>query len=166
VGVAGEADGVRRVSFGFRAEASTLPLEAAFPLLVRNALLWLARSEPPPPYVVAGETLPGGDGTVAPMPPPGGPYAIRLPDGRDSVVRWIPSPALRLSDASPRAVSPDRAVAAIPERAGDRDTRERHGPALALLGAVTLALGAFLLAWSPSPSARAAAESALAAAPR
>ncbi len=58
VAVAGVVDGRRVVRVGFSPEATTLPLEAAFPLLVRNALEWL-RGEPLlPAAVMAGDPLP------------------------------------------------------------------------------------------------------------
>lgn len=65
VAAAGETDGVRRVRFGFAPDATTLPLEPAFPVLVRNALRWLARPPLLPPAVRAG----GPVATAEPLPP-------------------------------------------------------------------------------------------------
>jgi hypothetical protein len=49
--------GARGVLFGFRADATTLPLEAGFPVLVRNALEWIGRPPLLPPVVRAGAPL-------------------------------------------------------------------------------------------------------------
>lgn len=107
VAVAGERGGVRHVVLGFRPDATTLPLEAAFPVLVRNALDWLSHPPPLPPWVPSGQPLipaeplprgvervwvdgPGdhrGVARVTPAglpealvepPPPGGPYVLSL----------------------------------------------------------------------------------------
>jgi hypothetical protein len=146
VGVAGERGGVRHVTLGFRPDASTLPLEAAFPLLVRNSLRWLARPSDVPRYVVAGEPVPDGGGAVVPYPAPGGPYSIRLKSGAETAVRWIPPRGFRLSPAAPvAATSADAAVASLPDRHSDADSRDRLGPRLAALGAGVLAVGALLL---------------------
>jgi hypothetical protein len=56
--------GVRRLRFGFRPGATTLPLEPAFPVLVRNALRWLGRPPLLPPAVRAG----GAVATSEPLP--------------------------------------------------------------------------------------------------
>ncbi|MCE9637456.1 MAG: BatA domain-containing protein [Planctomycetes bacterium] len=64
VAVASEGGGVRRLRFGFRPDATTLPLEPAFPLIVRNALRWLARPPLLPPSVRAG----GPMATAEPVP--------------------------------------------------------------------------------------------------
>ncbi len=74
--VAGEAGGVRHVRFGFRADASTLPLEAAFPLLVRNALRWVRGGAAPPPAVRAGAPVP-----LAGLVPRGTPRVDLVLDG-------------------------------------------------------------------------------------
>ena len=162
VGVAGDEGGVRRVAFGFRPDASTLPLEAAFPLLVRNSLRWLAQPAVAPRYVVAGEPVEGGDGAVAPLPGPGGASTLRVPTGAVTTVRWVAPMGFRLSPPAPAAaLSPDEAVGLVPPRADDRDTRERFGPRLAAIGAVLLAVGALLL--GAGARAREAAVPALAA---
>ena len=58
VAVAGEdAEGTRHVRIGFRPDATTLPLEAAFPILVRNAVRWLARPPLLPPALRAGAPI-------------------------------------------------------------------------------------------------------------
>jgi len=146
VGVAGEADGVRHVTFGFRPDATTLPLEAAFPVLVRNSLRWLAKPPAAPRYVVAGEPWPDGDGALVPYPAPGGPYTAKSPTGMTTVVRWIPPHDFRLSPATPTpAPSAESVVASLPDRHGDADTRKRHAPWLAAVGAALLAIGAALL---------------------
>ncbi len=77
----GERDGVRWVALGLEPEASDLPMRAAFPLLVRNALLRLARApaEPLPPFVRAGEVL------RPRVPLPGGPQARLSWPGRTAV---------------------------------------------------------------------------------
>src|SRR6185436_15575737 len=134
VGVVGETvvanvGGVRRVTFGFRPDASTLPLEAAFPLLVRNALRWLARPSNAPRYVVAGEPWPDGDGAVVPYPAPGGPYTMKSPTGAMTAVRWIPPKGFRLSPATPTSFpSAASVVGSLADRSADRDTRKRHAP--------------------------------------
>lgn len=146
VGVATPADRHPRVEFGFRPEATTLPLEAAFPLLVRNALRWLAKPSNAPRYVVAGEPWPDGDGALVPYPAPGGPYTVRTPTGAETVVRWIPPKGFRLSPSTPTtAPSAADVVASLPDRSRDADTRRRHAPWLAAVGAALLAIGAALL---------------------
>lgn len=146
VGVVGGTDGVRRVTFGFRPDATTLPLEAAFPLLVRNALRWLAKPPAPPRYVVAGEPWPDGDGALVPYPQPGGPDVVRSPAGVETVVRWIPPKGFRLSPKSPTKFSSAAdVVASLSDRSRDADTRRRHAPWLAAVGAALLGLGAALL---------------------
>ncbi|MEN8148730.1 MAG: BatA domain-containing protein [Planctomycetota bacterium] len=59
VAAAGEADGVRYVWLGLGPGDSTLPVTAAYPLLVRNALAWFAslRESPFPTTAVMGEPL-------------------------------------------------------------------------------------------------------------
>jgi len=102
--VAGETDGVRRVRLGFRADASTLPLEPAFPLLVRNALRWLR----------GGASLPDSVASDAPIRLTG-----VLPPGADTVL-------LALGDHSRRvSLGPDRAdpPAPIPLPGGSRVLR-------------------------------------------
>jgi len=146
VGVAGETDGFRRVTFGFRPDASTLPLEAAFPVLVRNSLRWLAKPPAAPRYVVAGEPWPDGDGAVVPYSTLVRPHDVRTPTGMATVVRWLPPRGFRLSPATPsNAPSAADVVASLPDRHGDADTRKRHGPWLAAVGAALLAVGALLL---------------------
>lgn len=75
----GERDGVRWIAVGLDPEESDLPVRAALPLLVKNALLRLARapSAPLPPFVRAG-------GVLRPLAPlPGGPQAqLSWPGGR------------------------------------------------------------------------------------
>lgn len=150
VGVAGERAGARRVALGFRPDATTLPLEAAFPLLVRNALRWLAQPEPIPRYVVADEPVPGGDGAVAPYPVPGGEDVLRLPSGGVTALRWARPPSFRL-DAESAAPPAGEAVASLGDRSGERDTRRRMAPWLAGAAALFLAAGAALLR-RPAPS--------------
>jgi VWA domain-containing protein len=145
VGVAGEDRGVRRVRLGFRPEATTLPLEAAFPLLVRNALRWLASPAGAPRYVVAGEPVPGGGGALVPYPPPGGPYDAALPGGASSVVRWTAPPGFRLGGPTGDATSAAAAARALPDRSGVADTRRRFAPMLAGAGCAALFAGALLL---------------------
>lgn len=146
VGVAGERGGVRRVVLGFRPDASTLPLEAAFPLLVRNAVRWLAKPSDAPRYVVAGEPLPGGDGAVVPYPSPGGPVSLRLPSGAETALRWVPPGEFHLAPKDVvGAYSAAGTVASLPDRSGDVDSRVRHAPRLAAIGATLLAFGALLL---------------------
>jgi len=146
VGVAGETNGVRRVALGFRPDASTLPLEAAFPLLVRNALRWLAKPSDAQRFVVAGEPWPDGDGALVPYPAPGGPYVVRTPTGAETVVRWIPPKGFHLSPQTPTNFpSASEVVASLDDRHLDRDTRERHAPLLAAVGAALLALGALVV---------------------
>jgi len=99
--VAGLREGRRRVLLGFDPSASTLPLSASWPVLLRNALLWLA-GEPAPVI----------------LPPPGGP-AGTLPDARESdLAPRVP----RNADAgaaggrpplvpAPRPLAPDLALA-------------------------------------------------------
>jgi hypothetical protein len=148
VGVAGETGGVRRVMLGFRPDASTLPLEPAFPLLVRNALRWLAKPSNAPRYVAAGEPMPDGGGAVVPYPRPGDAtsHAARTPSGAATTIRWIAPPGFRLSPSSPVSSKPaEDAVAMLADRHGDSDTRQRFGPRLAALGAVLLLAGALLL---------------------
>jgi hypothetical protein len=156
VGVAGESRGVRHVTLGFRADATTLPLEPAFPLLVRNALRWLARPSGAPRYVVAGEPMPDTDGEVVPTPAPGGPYSIRTRSGAETTIRWIAPAGFRLSPEKVivgRTPGADAAVAALVDRHLDADTRERFGPRLAALGAALLAAGAlFLRRRAPAPT--------------
>ncbi|MFM8979049.1 MAG: hypothetical protein ACKOSS_01080 [Planctomycetia bacterium] len=64
----GERDGVRYEALALDPAASDLPVRAAFPLLLRNAILRLARArtEALPPFVQAGEPL------RARLPLPGG----------------------------------------------------------------------------------------------
>lgn len=91
--VARERAGVRTVWCGFRAEASTLPLEPAFPLLVRNALRWLRDAGALPAAVTAGAPLA---------------LAETLPPGADEVV-------LALGDVARRAaLGPDAADPSTP----------------------------------------------------
>jgi hypothetical protein len=146
VGVAGTDRGVRRVRLGFRPESSTLPLEAAFPLLVRNALRWLASPPSAARYVVAGEPMPGGGGALVTYPQPGGPYDVTLPSGAPSAVRWAAPPGFRLGAEPGDAVSPAAAATALPDRSGVADTRRRLAPFLAAIGAAALLAGAALLA--------------------
>ena len=176
--VAGERAGARTVTIGFLPGATTLPLEAAFPLLVRNSLRWLARPPLLPPWLAAGEPIatseplrpdlrevvmdePGADAprtravrdgaidAVAPLPPPGGPYALRLhaPGGpHETVVRWAPAPGFRIGTDVPAPYpTPAAAVASLPDRRHLRDTLERHARAFAAAGASALLLGAALL---------------------
>jgi hypothetical protein len=146
VGVVGETDGMRRVTFGFRPDATTLPLEAAFPLLVRNALRWLAKPPAAPRYVVAGEPWPDGDGALVPYSAPWGSSVVTTPAGASTVVRWIPPKGFHLSPATPtKTPSAADVVASLPDRHGDSDTRQRHAPWLAAVGAALLAIGAALL---------------------
>ena len=61
VAVAGIRDGARRVLLGFDPAASTVPLSASWPVLVRNSLAWLAGEPEPvllPPPGAAPGTLP------------------------------------------------------------------------------------------------------------
>ncbi|HEU4395452.1 MAG TPA: hypothetical protein VFS92_07785, partial [Planctomycetota bacterium] len=61
VAVAGVRDGARRVLLGFDPAASTVPLSASWPVLVRNSLAWLAGEPEPvllPPPGAAPGTLP------------------------------------------------------------------------------------------------------------
>lgn len=69
----GEREGVRYVALALDPAASDLPVRAAFPLLVRNAILrlWRARSEALPAFVQAGQPL------RARLPLPGG-EAVRV----------------------------------------------------------------------------------------
>ncbi len=146
VGVAGERGGVRRVVLGFRPDASTLPLEAAFPLLVRNAVRWLGTRPEAPRFVVAGEPASGADGAVVPYPAPGGPYALLRLSGAGTTVRWTPPREFRLSPLKAIAgPSAQGIVASLPDRSDDVDSRVRHAPRLAALGAALLVLGALLL---------------------
>jgi hypothetical protein len=150
VALAGGEEAERRVVLGFRPDASTLPLEPAFPLLVRNAIRWLGAVPEPPRYVVAGEPLDDPSGATVPTPPPGGPYAFTTPAGLATVVRWLPPRGFRLTPEAPvSAPSAQDAVAALPDRRGDRDTRERHAGACAALGAAALLLGALFLRGAP-----------------
>jgi hypothetical protein len=74
----GQRAGVRWVALGLETEGSDLPVRAAFPLLVRNAIVRLARApaEALPPFVRAGDPL------RARLPLPGGPEArVAWPDG-------------------------------------------------------------------------------------
>jgi hypothetical protein len=74
----GEREGVRWVAVGLDPEKSDLPVRAVLPLLLKNALLRLARAPaaPLPPFVRAGGML----RPVAPLP--GGPDArLRWPGG-------------------------------------------------------------------------------------
>ena len=146
VGVAGGEGAQRHVVLGLRPEASTLPLEAAFPLLVRNAVRWLGTPPAAPRYVVAGEPWPGGDGEVVPYPRPGERLLARSRQGVESVVRWVPARGFRLSPERPvAAMSAAEAVASLPDRHLDEDTRRRWGPECAAAGAVALLAGALLL---------------------
>ncbi len=99
--VAGETDGVRRVRLGFRAAASTLPLEPAFPLLVLNALRWLR----------SGDTLPDAVASEAPIRLSG-----VLPEQIDSLLMTLGETTTRVS------LGPDRAdpPAPVPEPGGAR----------------------------------------------
>ena len=145
VGVAGTDRGVRRVRLGFRPESSTLPLEAAFPLLVRNALRWLASPPAAARYVVAGEPMPGGGGAIVPYPRPGGPYDVALPSSAPSTVRWTAPPGFRLAGAADGATTAAAAARELPDRSGIADTRRRLAPFLAAIGAAALLAGAALL---------------------
>lgn len=180
VALAGRARGARYVVFGFRPDASTLPLEPAFPLLVRNALRWMGDQPLLPARVVAGRPLPLHSGlpvdaarlrllgpgereltrlevdggkfiTPVPLPPPGGPYVARLQGldrPEDTIVAWEPPDGFHIA---PRTLPDDglpgasAALAALPDRAGNVDTRQRHAPLAAGLGAAALLLGAVLL---------------------
>lgn len=145
VGVAGADRGVRHVRLGFRPDASTLPLEAAFPLLVRNALRWLASPPAAPRYVVAGEPMPGGGGALVPYPTPSGPYDVALPGGETSVVRWAAPPGFRLGGEAGDAAPAAAAARVLPDRSGISDTRRRLAPFLTAAGAFALLIGAALL---------------------
>lgn len=196
VAACGVREGARIVRFGFRPDATTLPLEPAFPILVRNSLVWLAGPPLLPPQVVAGgvfvlsEGLPPGidrvwiegpgagepveartiGGDVAarvPFPPPQGPWTVRLrgvPGTPESVVGWYPPEGFRVGGrpesvaAAPEARA---AVAALPDRRGNADTRRRWAPWLAAFGATALCVGAGALgrrtsaaALPPSPAVR------------
>jgi hypothetical protein len=96
--VAGESDGVRRVRVGFPTDASTLPLEAAFPVLVRNALRWLVRPPLLPPAVRAGaplvttEPLPSVDRVWIEGPGDLPPRPVRVRDGSIAEAAPLPPP--------------------------------------------------------------------------
>lgn len=188
VAVAGVSGGVRRVRFGFVPGATTLPLEPAFPLLVRNAIVWvvprpmlppalragepIATSEPLPPVDRVWATGPGDvaprpllvrDGAiveVAPLPPPGGP--------RRMSVRGLPgeeTTAVNWFAPAGFRLAPERhsfpAAAAVVGALADR--RGNTDTRVALAGwcaiAGALALGTGLaLSFSPAPVRPAAAQ--------
>jgi hypothetical protein len=83
----GERDGVRYVVLGLDPEESDLPVRAALPLLVRNAILRLAEAPTAPlaPFYRAGEVL-------RPRAPiPGGPVArLRWGGARQATARLDP----------------------------------------------------------------------------
>lgn len=129
----GEREGVRYVALALDPAASDLPVRAAFPLLLRNAILRLcrARAEALPPYVQAGQPLrarlplPGGEqvrvawaGAATPQPArvglEQGPLA---PYDALGVARLLPAgegpagpPALRTAvvDLTPWRIAPAR----------------------------------------------------------
>jgi hypothetical protein len=156
VGVAGERDGVRRVTLGFAPDASTLPLEAAFPVLVRNALAWVAAPARAPRFVVAGEPVPGGDGEVVALPQPAGPRALWLPGGAVTAVRWKRPQEFRLSRGETAAgPSAMEAIAALPDRRAQAPQR-RYAPWLAAAGSGLLVVGAMFLRRAPHAAQSAA----------
>ncbi len=93
VAAVGEKEGRRYVWIGLRPENSTLPLTAAWPLLLRNAFRWFAgmRASVLPPAVPLGEAvtpstlLPPGVRAVACEGPGGeGPRVVAVRNGRFS----------------------------------------------------------------------------------
>jgi hypothetical protein len=167
-------DRARRVLLGFRPDASTLPLEAAFPLLVRNALRWLRGGPPLPGALRAGDPLPARRATAqwadrAPRTEAGELLLPLAPEDEPTVAR-VPRPSLGrsrlLAVATPAGTGeayvrwdrPEtvrlgfdgdlafaKGIEALPDRRGARDTRERWAPRLAGLAALLLVLGALLL---------------------
>lgn len=99
-GAGGGARGVRGVLLGFRPDATTLPLEAGFPVLVRNALDWIGRPPLLPPVVRAGEPLlprlpPGAEGARVVVKGPGDVRAdVRIGDDGALAYR-VPEPPVR-----------------------------------------------------------------------
>ncbi len=165
----GERGGVRWVALGLEPEASDLPMRAAFPLLVRNALLRLARApaEPLPPFVRAGEIL------RPRVPLPGGPQARLSWPGRATVdERLSPEVGVRVpaglhgvlevrtgTEAAPayvgrsavvdldrtRSIAPLRPPALLPApRPMPGDPGERWARILVLCAALLLALDLLL----------------------
>jgi len=173
--VAGETDGVRRVRFGFRADASTLPLEPAFPLLVRNSLRWL-RGGASLPDAVASDApirlsgvLPEGPSTLvmtlggqtrrvplgpdradpaAPVPLPGGDRVLRigLPGGAALGETVVQWRLPRTTTLSGDEAAPvDAALARLPAPLAPDAPYRRLAPGFAAAAAALLILGAFLL---------------------
>jgi hypothetical protein len=185
--VAGESDGVRRVRLGFRADASTLPLEPAFPLLVRNALRWLRDGEELPesvtsdaPLRLSGVLPEGADSVVmrlgdetrrvslgpdradppAPVPAPGGDRVLRvgLPGGVSLGETVVQWRLPRDVDLTGEAPAPvAAALARLPAPLPPNAPYRRLAPGLAALGALCLVLGGFLLSTREPGSGRAPA---------
>lgn len=78
---AGEARGVRLVSFGFDLTSSNLPLQPAFPLLVEHTLSWLTAGS----YPLHNRTYPAGE-TVTLELVPGRSATLLRPDGGRSTI--------------------------------------------------------------------------------
>jgi hypothetical protein len=67
--VARERLGLRIVALAFEPRRSDLPMRPAFPLLVANALAWVARDDAEPPLVDAGATARDArDSDTTPVP--------------------------------------------------------------------------------------------------
>jgi len=173
--VAGETDGVRRVLLGFRADASTLPLEPAFPLLVRNALRWLRSGDSLPDAVAAGTpirlsgVLPAGADTIlltlgemtervplgpdladppAPTPRPGGARLLRLGlPGGVALGETVVQWRMRADTdlVGDEAAPVAAALAQLPAPLAPDAPYRRLAPFLAALAALLLLAGAFLL---------------------
>lgn len=130
----GTEGGARRIRLGFRPDATTLPLEAAYPVLLRNAVEWLVQRPPAVERLRSGEPLwavadrsgdleavrfvvrgaeprlleSGGERLpLVPEKPFGGPLDVGLgPPGREvpSVWTWAPPADFSLG----RDTTPDR----------------------------------------------------------
>jgi len=175
VAVAGRAGGVRHVRLGLLPVDGTFALEGAFPILVRNALTWLRDHRALPPALAAGDPVPLRDSvpdgvTSVELRGPGGVRTVDVaPDAplpvaaRDSgggllavhvrgdpqplaatAVQWTPPEGFTLGTGE-GGVSPEAALAELPDRRGAVSTLRRHDRWFALAGALFTLLGALFV---------------------
>ncbi len=175
VAAAGRSGGVRHVRLGLLPADGTFALEGAFPVFLRNAMTWLRDHRALPAAVAAGDPVPlhnvvpdgvtsvelrGPDGArtvdaapdaqlpLTPRHAGGGLLTVHVPGDPEALattaVQWTPPEGFSLRTGE-GGMTPDAALAALPDRREAVSTLRRHDRSFAALGALFALLGALLV---------------------